>query len=142
MSDSDYPGAYDLSVYVDENPPSWHMCELLFQQRLVCLYDPRQLTLTSPLSIKSYAKTQHVIVSSEGHGTTNLDSVLSAAGVKRNIVAGVSRHASIAPLLLSVPAIVTVPGITAYCMAPLCGLALTAAPLGSGIFLKRSYQRH
>lgn len=121
-------GAYDVSVSVHENPPSWHMCELLFQQRLVCLYDPRQLKLTLPLSIKSYAKAQHVIVSSEGDGATNLDSVLSAAGVRRNIVAGVSRHASIAPLLLSVPAIATVPEITAYCMAPLYGLEVTAAP--------------
>ncbi|MVV48435.1 LysR family transcriptional regulator [Pseudomonas sp. PB120] len=122
-------GAYDVSVSVHENPPSWHLCDPLFQQRLVCLYDPRQLNLTSPLSINDYAKAQHVIVSSEGDGATNLDSVLSAAGVRRDIVAGVSRHASIAPLLLSVPAIATVPEITAYCLAPLYGLQVTASPL-------------
>ncbi|NWD25645.1 hypothetical protein HX864_20385 [Pseudomonas yamanorum] len=55
--------------------------------------------------------------------------MFSAAGVSRNIVAGVSRHASIAPLLLSVPAIATVSEITAYCMAPLYDLEVTAAPL-------------
>ena len=122
-------GAYDLSVSAHENPPSWYRCEALFEQHFVCLYDPRQLKLPRPLSLADYASAQHVIVSSEGNDATHLDSVLSAAGVKRNIVAGVSRHASVAPLLLAVPAIATVPEITAYYMAPHYGLEVCAAPL-------------
>lgn len=121
-------GAYDLSVAVHENPASWHLCETLFHQRFVCLYDGRQLDLPSPLSIEAYAQAQHIIVSSLGDDATELEHSLRAAGVTRTVVASVSRHASIAPLLLSVPAIATVPEITALCLAPLYGLEIADAP--------------
>jgi DNA-binding transcriptional LysR family regulator len=121
--------AFDVSVAVHQDPPSWHIVEPLFEQRLVCLYDARQLGLRAPLTMNDYAMGQHVIVSSDGNDTTGLDDVLGNAGIRRNIVAGVSRHAAIAALLQSVPAIATVPEITAYAMAPLYGLAVSAAPL-------------
>ena len=122
-------GACDLSIAVHENTLSWHVCELLFHQRFVCLYDGRQLNLAAPLGIESYGKAQHVIVSSQGNESTHLDAAIGAAGITRNIVAGVSRHASLGELLLSIPAIATVPEITAHCIAPLYGLEVTDAPV-------------
>lgn len=122
-------GAHDMSLAVHEEPPSWHIREPLFEQRLVCLYDPSQLSLPSPLGIEDYAKAQHVVVSSEGSEEANFDQVLAAAGIRRNIVAGVSRHASVASLLRALPAIATVPEVTAMCVAPLYGLAVSEAPL-------------
>lgn len=95
----------------------------------VCIYDSKQLDIGSPLSIEAYEKAQHGIVSSAGDDALLFDREISAAGIKRNIVAGVSRHASIAPLLLSIPAIATLAEATAQYIAPLYGLTVAAAPL-------------
>jgi DNA-binding transcriptional LysR family regulator len=121
--------AFEVSVAVHQDPPSWHIREALFEQRLVCLYDPSQLGLSAPLTMEDYAMAQHVIVSSDGNDATELEDALSAAGIRRDIVSGVSRHAAIAALLQSVPAIATVPEITAYSLAPLYRLAVSAPPL-------------
>ncbi|RAR56357.1 DNA-binding transcriptional LysR family regulator [Paraburkholderia unamae] len=122
-------GAYDFSVAVHEEPASWHIRDALFDQRFVCLYDPKQLKLTLPLSIEQYVKAQHVIVSSEGNDTTSIDAFLDGAGIRRSVVAGVSRHTAVAPVLQSVPAIATVPETVAHCMARLHGLEVCLPPL-------------
>lgn len=122
-------GAYDFSVAVHEDPPSWHIREPLFEQHMVCIYDPQQLTLPAGLTIDGYQKLQHVIVSSAGDHSTQVDDALQAAGIKRNIVAGVSRHAAMAQLLKSIPAIATVPEITACTLSRLYGLEVRQPPI-------------
>lgn len=122
-------GAYDFSAAVHGEPASWHIRQPLFDQRLVCLYDPDRLKLTVPLSIEDYSNAQHVIVSSEGNDTTGLDGFLNAAGITRAVIAGVSRYSAVPPVLQAVPAIATVPETVAHCMARLYGLDVCAPPL-------------
>ncbi|MCA3194087.1 MAG: LysR family transcriptional regulator [Burkholderia sp.] len=122
-------GAYDFSVAVHGEPASWHIRESLFDQRLVCLYDPNRLHLPANLSVEDYSAAQHVIVSSGGSDTTALDDFLNATGVKRNVIAGVSRYSAVAPVLQAVPAVATVPETVAHCMARLYGLQVCVPPL-------------
>ncbi|HDR9760825.1 TPA: LysR family transcriptional regulator [Burkholderia cepacia ATCC 25416] len=122
-------GAYDFSVAVHGEPASWHIRQPLFDQRLVCLYDPGRLKLPAALSIEDYSTAQHVIVSSEGNDTTGLDGFLNASGITRAVIAGVSRYSAVAPVLQAVPAIATVPETVAHCMARLYGLKVCAPPL-------------
>lgn len=122
-------GAYDFSVAVHDDPLSWHMREFLFDQHLLCLYDPAQLQLGTSLSISDYSQAQHVIVSSEGSVTTGIDAMLATFGLHRDIIASVSRYAAVGPVLQAVPSIATVPETVARCMARLYGLQVCAPPL-------------
>lgn len=122
-------GAYDFSAAVHGEPASWHIRQPLFDQRLVCLYDPARIKVRGALRIKDYSAAQHVIVSSEGNDSTALDDFLNGAGIKRAVIAGVSRYSAVAPVLRAVSAIATVPETVAYCMAQLYGLAVCAPPL-------------
>ncbi|WP_416262191.1 LysR family transcriptional regulator [Gibbsiella quercinecans] len=122
-------GAYDFSVAVHDKPASWHIRQPLFDQHLKCLYDPRRLKLTLPLSINEYASQQHIIVSSVGNDARDIDVFLEHAGIKREVVASVSRYSAVGPVLQAVSAIATVPETVAHCMARLYGLSVISAPL-------------
>lgn len=122
-------GAFDFSIAVHDEPASWHIRQPLFNQRFVCLYDPQQLRLTKPLSPKEYANSQHIVVSSEGNDTMSLDAALDVAGIRRHVVAGVSRYSAVAPVLQAVPAIATVPETVGHCMARLYDLEVCLPPL-------------
>lgn len=122
-------GAYDFSIAVHDKPASWHVRLPLFDQHLKCLYDPRRLELTLPLSINEYTSHQHISVSSGGNDAREIDIFLEQAGIKREVIASVSRYAAIGPVLQAVSAIATVPETVAYCMAQLYGLSVTGAPL-------------
>ncbi|MBP2166815.1 DNA-binding transcriptional LysR family regulator [Erwinia toletana] len=122
-------GAYDFSVAVHGEPASWHIRQPLFEQHLKCLYDPQRLKLTLPLSIDEYASQPHVIVSSAGNDARDVDIFLQHAGIKREVVASVSRYSAVGPVLQAVPAIATVPETVAHCMAQLYGLSVSSPPL-------------
>lgn len=122
-------GAYDFSVAVHDDPASWHVREILFDQQFLCLFDPNQLEITSSLSLESYSRAQHVIVSSEGTITNAIDGLLDNIGLRRDVVASVSRYAAVAPVLQAVPAIATVPETVARCMARLYNLQICTPPL-------------
>jgi DNA-binding transcriptional LysR family regulator len=121
---------YDFSVAVHSEPASWHMRQNLFDQHLLCVYDAKQLTLPSDVDLATYTNAPHVVVSSEGNSSTYIDSLIQSAGGRpRDIVAGVSRYAAVAPLLQSVPAIATIPETIARCMERLYDLQVFAPPL-------------
>lgn len=122
-------GAYDFSVAVHDEPVSWHIRELLFDQHLLCLYNPAQLRFGTSLSLAEYSQAQHVIVSSEGTVTTGIDAMLGTFGLQRDIIASVSRYAAVGPVLQAVPSIATVPETVARCMARLYGLQVCEPPL-------------
>ncbi|MBO9198602.1 LysR family transcriptional regulator [Rhizobium sp. 16-449-1b] len=123
-------GAYDFSFAVHGEPAAWHMKEHLFDQHLLCLYDPKQMKLENPVSLAAYANSPHVVVSSEGSATNGIDSLIEkASGTQRQTVAGVSRYAAIAPALQAIPAIATIPETIARCMERLYGLQVFTPPI-------------
>jgi DNA-binding transcriptional LysR family regulator len=123
-------GAYDFSVAVHNEPASWHVRQHLFDQHLLCVYDEKQINLRTPVSLATYANAPHVVVSSEGNLTTDVESLIeNASGRRRDIVASVSRYAAVAPLLQSIPAIATIPETIGRCMERLYGLQVFSPPL-------------
>ncbi|WP_114217253.1 LysR family transcriptional regulator [Ochrobactrum sp. 3-3] len=122
-------GAYDFSIAVHGDPASWHIREFLFDQRLLCLYDPKQLCLEMPITMADYANAAHVVVSSDGDATRDIEMLIKNAGMRRDIVAGVSRYAAIGPVLQAIPAIATVPETVARCMERIYGLRVFTPPL-------------
>ncbi len=122
-------GVYDFSVAVHHEPASWHVRVPLFEQHLMCLYDPAKMPLSSPVSTEEYLNAAHVTVSSQGSDTLALDNFLQQAGIRREIVASVSRYAAIGPVLQAIGAIATVPETVAFCMARIYGLKVSPAPM-------------
>lgn len=122
-------GAYDFSVAVHGEPASWHIKVPLFEQHLMCLYDPKKLNLSSPLTLDEYKDQQHITVSSEGSTARDLDKFLRQSGINPEVVASVSRYSSVGPILQAVAAIATVPETVAFCMARIYGLKVSPAPL-------------
>ncbi len=119
-------GAYEFSIAVHAEPSSWLIRLPLFEQRMMCLYDPQQMPLPLPLSIEQYANAQHVLVSSLGSEVSAGERV---PGIERQVAASVSRYAAIGPVLKAIPAIATVPETVAHCMARLYGLSVCPVPV-------------
>ncbi|MGV0085018.1 LysR family transcriptional regulator [Rahnella aceris] len=122
-------GAYDFSVAVHNEPASWHVRVPLFEQHLMCLYDSGKMQLSSPISTEDYLNAQHVTVSSQGSDTRELDNFLQQAGIRREVVASVSRYAAVGPVLQAIGAIATVPETVAFCMARIYGLKTSPTPI-------------
>jgi LysR family transcriptional activator of mexEF-oprN operon len=117
-------GAFDFSVAVHGEPPSWHVRAPLFTQSFVCIYDPAQIKLKAPLGLDPYADAPHVAVSFEGNSSTSIDVALAGHGKTRNVVATVPRFSALPTALRAMPAIATIPESIARCMAQLNNLAI------------------
>ncbi|KAA0700276.1 LysR family transcriptional regulator [Neorhizobium sp. P12A] len=120
-------GLYDFSVAVHDEPASWHVRAPLFDQKSLCIYDPKQLQLTTPLTLEEFTKASHVAVSFEGT-TADIDLVARAVGCCRRVVAAVPRFSALPMTLSRLPVIATIPESIARCMAQLHGFAVAAPP--------------
>ncbi|WP_105436691.1 LysR family transcriptional regulator [Neorhizobium sp. T25_13] len=122
-------GAFDFSVAVHGEPPSWHVRAPLFTQSSVCIYDPAQIKLKAPLGLDAYADAPHVAVSFEGNSSTSIDVALAGHGKTRNVVATVPRFSALPTALRAMPAIATIPESIARWMAQLHNLAIDLPPI-------------
>jgi len=81
------------------------------------------------LTLKRFLELPHVLVSVEGEGTSLLDNVLAARGLKRRIAVSVP-HFTAAPFVVATSdAIATVPARVAQRLARVTGLAIHNPPL-------------
>lgn len=122
-------GEYDFSVSVHDEPASWHICAPLFNQSSVCIYDPTQLKLKAPLTLKDFVQAIHIEVSFEAEGQSGVDAALSREGLSRRVMATVPRYSALPTALSAMPAIATIPETIARCMAQLHNLTVAEPPL-------------
>ena len=122
-------GVFEMSISVHDEPASWHVREPLFDQASICIYSPRQLKLSAPLTLDDFAREPHVAVSFEGDSVSDIDRALERAGRRRSIVASVPRYSALPTALNAMPAIATIPESIARCMAELHDLAISAPPV-------------
>lgn len=122
-------GVFDLSVSVHDEPASWHIRAPLFDQTSLCIYDPNQIKLKAPITLKDFASARHITVSFEGVTATAIDIALGRVGHSRKVVATVPRFSALPTALRAMPAIATVPESIGRCMAQLHGLVVSDPPL-------------
>lgn len=122
-------GAFDLSVSVHAEPPSWQVKAPLFEQSMMTVYDPRQVKLKGPLALDDFTALPHLAVSIVGSTEGTIDHVLGQCGRKRNIVATVQRFSGLPAALGAMPSIATIPETIARCMAQLHGLEVVDTPI-------------
>ena len=122
-------GAFDFSVSVHGDPASWHMRMPLFEQAMICIYDPRQVRLDEPLALDDFVRLPHVAVTAAGTTEKEIDDALAALGRPRNVIATVQRFSGLPAALSAMPSLAIIPESIARLMADLHGLTVTAPPI-------------
>lgn len=108
--------------------------EPLWNDRLVTLMGPEN-RLPSPLTLESFAAATHVVdaghvlVGSDGQGTSLVDSILAARGLRRRIAVVLPSSAGVPYVVWSTDLIATLPSRVVRDMTSLPGLRVEPAPL-------------
>lgn len=121
--------AFDLSISVHGEPASWHVKAPLFEQAMMSVFDPKQVSLSGPMTLDTFADLPHLAVSIVGATESSIDQALSRSGRQRNVVATVQRFSGLPTALSAMPSIATIPETIARCMAKLHGLDVVDPPL-------------
>ncbi len=121
--------AFDFSVSVHGEPASWHVRTPLFEQAMMCIYDPRQVSLDGALTLNDFVRLPHVSVTAAGTTERDIDNALNKLGRSRNVVATVQRFSGLPAALNAMPSIAIIPESIARLMANLHELMVTDPPI-------------
>ena len=121
-------GDIDLAIGVFPNIRRWHEKQTLYREKHVCLFDPRQVALTSPISMADYVRYPHIIPSLGGKLSSFVDELLAKAGVQRQVIAGTTQFLAIPFMLTQAPLIATMPERIAQFCVVMMGLAISPVP--------------
>lgn len=102
--------------------------EPLFSAEYCCLYNPRLLNLSDPISEREYIETRHARVSFEGQRGW-VDDVLSLMGHSRKTLCTTSHFLGLVPLLRELPVIATVPEPAARRISELIDVRTSSVPI-------------
>lgn len=102
--------------------------EPLFSGDYRCVYNPRLLNLSSPITDREFIETRHLRVSYDLQRGW-VDDVMAAMGFKRNTLCTISHFSGMGTILMDLPVIATVPEHVAARTADLLGLALSPVPI-------------
>ncbi len=102
--------------------------EPLFSGDYRCLYNPRLLSLSDPLTEREYIETRHVRVSYDLQRGW-VDDVLAAMGHKRNTLCTISHFSGLGAILLDLPVIATIPEHVALRIAEMLDLRASPVPI-------------
>ncbi|UOQ55878.1 LysR family transcriptional regulator [Leucobacter allii] len=94
----------------------------------LCVYNPRLLRLSQPVTFEEYAALDHVRVSYDVQRGW-VDDLLAARGHQRKILCAVSHFAGLVSILSTTPVIATIPEHAARALTELLDLELSPVPL-------------
>lgn len=116
-----------LAVAPDRDGATYRSAAL-FSGGYLCLYDPRLVDVSDPVTFDEYVATPHVRVSYDVQRGW-VDELLAASGRTRPTVCSISHFSGLPPILSEVPAIATIPEHAARGLAGVTGLAVSAVPM-------------
>ncbi len=99
----------DLVIGLFPVVPGWHDKKKLFEEDFVCVYDSRFITASAPITVKEFARHQHVLVTLQGDERGFADAALEKAGLTRQIAITTSFFLLAGELAHSLPVIATLP---------------------------------
>lgn len=102
--------------------------EPLFSSGYVCLYNPRLLQFSGPISFEEYALVDHVRVSYDVQRGW-VDDLLAARGYKRKTLCSISHFSGLPAIISSMPVVATIPAHAAEVLAGMADLARSPVPL-------------
>lgn len=111
-----------------DNAPTGIRNEPMFSGDYRCVYNPRLLHLSEPITEREYIETRHVRVSYDLQRGW-VDDVLAAMGHKRNALCTISHFSGLGAILLDLPVIATVPEHVAERITAMFDLRLCPVPI-------------
>lgn len=102
-------GTVDLGVGCYADGSLRHRREQLFDQSLLCCYNPDLLPLSPPLDRDTYLAQQHALVSQKDTIQGCLDSALALAGIKLDVTVAAPEFLTVLTTVSRVPLVATLP---------------------------------
>ncbi len=81
----------DVIIGSIENLNRRFLCEHLYTEQHLCLFDPQSVSLDSPLTLERFVQIEHALVSPDGSLQTQVDKLLTKRGLERRVGVA-SRH--------------------------------------------------
>jgi LysR family transcriptional activator of mexEF-oprN operon len=122
-------GQLDLAVGCFDPGARRHCGIHLFEQSLSCCFNPHLLALSTPVSIKDYVRTSHVLVTLTDRLQGCLSEALARIDTELNVVMAASDFLSVLSAAAQAPVLATLPTRMARRYAPTFGLNVTSVPL-------------
>jgi LysR family transcriptional regulator, mexEF-oprN operon transcriptional activator len=129
--------AESIDVAITAKPETlenWHAHEVLGRETFLCVYSPKQMKLSDPITRKQYLSARHVLVSQSGELHGAIDRQLGQLGLARNVVAAAARFAVLPDLLAQTPALANVPTAVAHHFERTRRLAVSPLPFDAPSF--------
>ncbi len=81
----------DVIIGSIENLNRRFLCEHLYTEQHLCLFDPKSVSFQLPLTLERFVQIEHALVSPDGSLQTQVDRLLAKRGLERRVGAA-SRH--------------------------------------------------
>ncbi|UUM31861.1 LysR family transcriptional regulator [Vibrio japonicus] len=81
----------DVIIGSIENLNRRFLCEHLYTEQHLCLFDPTSVSFESPLTLERFVQIEHALVSPDGRLQTQVDKLLAKRGLERRVGVA-SRH--------------------------------------------------
>lgn len=101
----------------------------LYDQRLVCVWNPRLLDWKAPLTREQYLSAAHVAMTLDDNLRGCLDAAITATGETLNVVAASAQFLSVLSIAANAPVVATLPSGVVGLHADRFGLAMAPPPL-------------
>jgi LysR family transcriptional regulator, mexEF-oprN operon transcriptional activator len=122
-------GTIDLGIGCFGDGGERHRRHLLFEQSLMCCFNPRLLDLPVPVSRKAYLAQRHALVSQNASIRGCLEDALRVAGVELQMAMAAPEFLTVLGTVMHTPVLATLPSRIVRRYAPLMGLAASPIPL-------------
>jgi LysR family transcriptional activator of mexEF-oprN operon len=122
-------GAIDLAIGCFDEGAERHRRKLLFEQSLMCCFNPRLLDLPVPISRDVYLSQRHALISQNASIRGCLEDALRAAGVELEVAMAAPEFLTVLGTVMQTPVLATLPSRIVRRYAALLGLATSAIPL-------------
>lgn len=121
-------GIIDLAIGCFGDGAERHRRKLLFEQSLLCCFNPALLDLALPLSRSAYLAQRHALVSQNASIRGCLEDALRAAGVELDVAMAAPEFLTVLSTVMHTPVIATLPARIVSRYAPLLGLVASPVP--------------
>ncbi|SDN77352.1 LysR family transcriptional regulator [Afipia sp. GAS231] len=121
-------GTIDVAIGYFPGPGDAHRGEVLFHEEFDCLYDANACGVTAPLSLATYLKLPHIVMSLCEELTVGIDAALTQRALDRFVVLTTPHFLTIPFLLRGLAAVAAVPRRLARNCAIFAGLEVSPMP--------------
>ena len=122
-------GVIDLAVGCLDALPTWHRHATLYAETHLCCFNPRLVTVCTPIDLDDYLALPHALMSLKDSLFGCLEDALARAGAQVNAVAAAPHLVALLATVAAAPLLATLPARIVERYAPQFGLATSPVPL-------------